>query len=89
MKLKYNFVINQVADQMVAVPVGDDLGEFNGFIKMNDVGADIFELLKEDTTVEKMIEDLKVKYSDATEDEIRENVVAFTDKLKESGVLNG
>ena len=89
MKLKYNFVINQVADQMVAVPVGDDLGEFNGFIKMNDVGADIFELLKEDTTVEKIIEDLKVKYSDATEDEIRENVVAFTDKLKESGVLNG
>lgn len=88
MKLKYNFVINQVADQMVAVPVGDDLGEFNGFIKMNDVGADIFDLLKEDTTVEKMIEDLKVKYSDATEEEIRENVVAFTDKLKESGVLN-
>lgn len=88
MKLKYNFVINQVADQMVAVPVGDDLGEFNGFIKMNDVGADIFDLLKEDTTVEKMIEDLKVKYADATEEEIRENVVAFTDKLKESGVLN-
>ena len=87
MKLKYTFVINEVADQMVAVPVGDDLGEFNGFIKMNDVGADIFGLLKEDTTVEAMIEALKVKYTDATEDEIRENVVAFTDKLKESGVL--
>ena len=29
----------------------------------------------------------KVKYTDATEDEVRENVVAFTDKLKESGVL--
>jgi hypothetical protein len=88
MKLKYTFVINEVADQMVAVPVGDDLGEFNGFIKMNDVGADIFELLKEDTTVDAMVEALKVKYTDATEDEVRENVVAFTDKLKESGVLN-
>ena len=88
MKLKYTFVINEVADQMVAVPVGDDLGEFNGFIKMNDVGADIFELLKEDTTVDAMVEALKVKYTDATDDEIRENVVAFTDKLKESGVLN-
>lgn len=87
MKLKYTFVINEVADQMVAVPVGDDLGEFNGFIKMNDVGADIFELLKEDTTVDAMVEALKVKYTDATEDEVRENVVAFTDKLKESGVL--
>lgn len=87
MKLKYTFVINEVADQMVAVPVGDDLGEFNGFIKMNDVGADIFELLKEETDVEAMIEALKVKYTDATEEEIRENVVSFTDKLKEAGVL--
>lgn len=87
MKLKYTFVINEVADQMVAVPVGDDLGEFNGFIKMNDVGVDIFELLKEETTVDAMVEALKVKYTDATDDEIRQNVVDFTDKLKESGVL--
>lgn len=88
MKLKYNFVVNRVADQMVAVPIGDDLGEFNGFIKMNDVGAYIFELLKEDTTVDVMIEALKGKYTDATEEEVRENVVAFTDKLKESGILD-
>ena len=88
MKLKYTFVINEVADQMVAVPVGDGLGEFNGFIKMNDVGKDIFELLKEDTTVDAVVEALKPKYSDATADEIRENVEAFTAKLKESGVLD-
>jgi len=88
MKLKYTFVINEVADQMVAVPVGDGLGEFNGFIKMNDVGKDIFELLKEDTTVDAVVEALKSKYSDATDDEIRENVEAFTAKLKESGVLD-
>ncbi len=87
MKLKYTFVINEVADQMVAVPVGDDLGEFNGFIKMNDVSADMFELLKQDTDVDAMVEALKVKYTDATEEEIRENVVSFTDKLKEAGVI--
>jgi len=87
MKLKYTFLINEVADQMVAVPVGDGLGEFNGFIKMNDVGVDIFNLLKEDTTIDAMVEALKVKYTDATEEEVRQNVVEFTDKLKASGVL--
>ena len=50
MKLKYNFVINQVTDKMVAVAVGGDLEAFNGFIKMNDIGAEIFEILKEDVT---------------------------------------
>ncbi|MBE6732812.1 MAG: PqqD family protein [Ruminococcaceae bacterium] len=87
MKLKYTFVINEVADQLVAVPVGDDLGEFNGFIKMNDVSADMFELLKEDTDVDAMVEALKVKYTDETEEVIRENVVNFTDKLIEAGVI--
>ena len=29
MKLKYNFVVNTVADNMVAVPVGDGLENFN------------------------------------------------------------
>ena len=45
MKLKYNFIVNEVADKMVAVAVGDDLDKFNGFIKMNDVGAEIVEIL--------------------------------------------
>ena len=46
MKLKYNFIVNEVADKMVAVAVGADLEAFNGFIKMNDIGAEIFEILK-------------------------------------------
>ena len=35
MKLKYNFVINEVAGSTVAVAVGDDAAKFKGFIKMN------------------------------------------------------
>ena len=32
MKLKYEFVINQVADKMVAVPVGNDLETVKDFV---------------------------------------------------------
>ena len=35
MKLKYNFVINEVAGSTVAVAVGDDAAKFKGFIKMS------------------------------------------------------
>lgn len=71
MKLKYNFVTNEVADKIVAVAVGGDLEKFNGFIKMNDTGAYIFNMLK----------------SDVTEEEIRETVSEFVGKLKEADVL--
>lgn len=87
MKLKYNFVTNEVADKIVAVAVGDDLEKFNGFIKMNDVGAYIFNMLKNDVTEDEIVAAMKKDFEDATEEEIREAVKEFTDKLRESDVI--
>ncbi len=87
MKLKYNFVTNEVADKIVAVAVGDDLQKFNGFIKMNDTGAYIFNMLKNDVTEEEIVEAMKKDYSDATEEEIKETVSGFVGKLKDADVL--
>lgn len=87
MKLKYKFVTNEVADKIVAVAVGDDLEKFNGFIKMNDVGAYIFNMLKNDVTEDEIVAAMKKDFEDATEEEIREAVKEFTDKLKESDVI--
>lgn len=87
MKLKYNFVSNEVADKIVAVAVGDDLQKFNGFIKMNDIGAYIFNMLKNDVTEEEIVAAMKKDYSDATEEEIRETVSEFVGKLKDADVL--
>ena len=87
MKLKYNFVTNEVADKIVAVAVGDDLENFNGFIKMNDVGAYIFNMLKNDVTEDEIVAAMQKDFEDATEEEIREAVKEFTDKLRESDVI--
>ena len=87
MKLKYDFVVNQVAEQYVAVAVGAGLEEFSGFIKMNDVGASIFELLKNDITLDEIITEMLKKYPDATEEEARETITRFTDKLIAEGVV--
>ena len=88
MKLKYNFVTNEVADKIVAVAVGDDLEKFNGFIKMNDTGAYIFNMLKNDVTEDEIVSAMKKDYEDATEEEIRETVSEFVGKLKEADVLS-
>lgn len=87
MKLKYNFVTNEVADKIVAVAVGDDLAKFNGFVKMNDVGAYIFNMLKDDVTVETIVEAMKKDYADTPEAEIKETVDGFITQLKESDLL--
>lgn len=86
MKLKYNFIVNQVADKMVAVPVGNDLENFNGFIKMNDIGAYIFNMLKNDVTEDDIVAAMVKDYPDATETEIRETVHDFVSQLIEKGI---
>ena len=87
MKLKYEFILNQVADNMVAVPVGNDLAGFNGFLKMNDIGAYIFNMLKNDVTEDDIVVAMVKDYPDATEDEIRETVHDFVSKLLDAGIV--
>ena len=38
--------------EYMAVPVGENAEQFNGMLRMNDVSAEILDLLKEDTTPE-------------------------------------
>ena len=86
MKLGCKFVINTVAGENIAVPVGKD-GAFRGYIKLNSTGKDIFEALKEDTDREKIIADLKKKYPDADESEIAGSVDDIINKLSSAGLL--
>ena len=78
---------NEVADKIVAVAVGDDLSRFNGFIKMNETGAYIFNMLKNDVTVDEIVSAMQKDYEDATETEIRETVEEFIGELKKAEVL--
>ena len=87
MKLKYEFVLNTVADKIVAVAVGEGLEQFNGFVKMNSIGAEIFEILRDDVTVEEIVKIMLEKHPDATEAEATETVTEFTNKLKEEGII--
>ncbi len=87
MKLKYNFVTNEVADNIVAVAVGEDMSKFNGFIKMNQTGAEIFELLKNDISMDDLIAEMQKLYPDETLEIVTETVESFVQQLKESGVV--
>ena len=87
MKLKYDFIINEVAGQFVAVAVGDGVESFGGFVKMNDIGAEIFEILKEDVTVDEVIAKMLEKHPESNLEEATEVVNGFVAKLKEESIV--
>lgn len=86
MKLKYNFIISEVAGQTVAVPVGCEKGEQN-IIKTNETGAFILELLKNDISENDICAKIKenFKVEDVT---VLENwVFEFIKKLKSADLI--
>lgn len=86
MKLKYDFVTNNVAGNTVAVAVGKGLNEFGGFIKLNETGAFIFELLKKETTKEEIVKALLEEY-DVTEEAAQKSAEEFLEYLSSNGVI--
>lgn len=88
MKLKYEWVVTEMGDEQVAVPVGDRADEFHGMIRLNGSAAEIFQLLLQDTTVENMLDELQKKY-DSTREELMEMVLPFIVKLIREGVVEG
>ncbi len=87
MKLKYNFVINDVAGETVAVSVGGNADTFNGYLKLNETGAFIFKMLKKDTTKEEIINALSKEYPDADMADITESVDTLVEKLEKAEML--
>ena len=86
MKLKCNFLINTVAGDQIAVPVGKN-PPFRGYIKLNETAKEIFEVLKHDTTREEIVSKMVAKYPDANIKDIEHSVDNIVDKLNSSGLL--
>ena len=86
MKLRCKFVINTVAGENIAVPVGKNC-DFRGYIKLNSTGKDIFAALEKDTDREKIIALLQKKYPEAKNGELAESVDGIIAKLTQAQLL--
>ena len=86
MKLKYDFLLRDVGDRVVAVAVGESSENFQGIINMNRSSRAIFELLREETTEDEILGKLMEQY-EGTEAFFREEIRKMVLKLRNGGVL--
>lgn len=87
MKLKYSFDAVDMGDEIVCVPVGEGSEQIHGIVKMNKSGQEIMELLKDETTVEKMVEQLADKYENDREN-LESEVLRIIDILRNANILD-
>lgn len=86
MKLSGEFVIRQVMDNTMAIPVGQTALKFNGMILLNSVSKVIWEKLEQETDIASIVEALTDAFTVSAE-EARTDTIEFLDKLRAMQLL--
>lgn len=86
MRIKDGFIIRKIVDEILIVPVGERISDFNGIISVNETGIDLWEALKNDVT-EKQLIDLLLENYEVDEQTAVKDVAVFLGALKEHGLI--
>ena len=84
MKLKKEFITHTSGDEQLMISAG---GSFNGMVRSNKTAAFIIDLLKEETTKEKIVSVMLETY-DADEKVISADVDKVIDALRSIGAID-
>lgn len=87
MKLRGEFVVRQIMDNTVAVPVGQIALQFNGMIVLNSVSKVIWGCLEQETDVETIVTAVTDAF-EVSDREAREDILEFLDKLRKLQLLD-
>ncbi len=86
MKLKEGVIINEMDGQVMAVDAGNGTSRFNGLIRMNQSAGFVAGLLKRETTLDAIVDEMTKKY-DVTADVARENARKVIEAFESAGLL--
>ncbi|MBQ2971715.1 MAG: PqqD family protein [Ruminococcus sp.] len=86
MKVKKDFVLKEIADSFLVVPLGSQVVNFGCIIKLSETGAFLWNQLEEDKTESELVSALLSLY-DVDESKATADVSNFVRKLKEADLL--
>lgn len=88
MRIKEGFVLRNVADCWVVVPIGSRVVDFNGLVSLNDTGAYIWKQLQTEIDREKVVEKLLEEYT-IDEKTAKQDLDSFLEILQSKDLLIG
>ena len=86
MKLNGEFVVRQVVDTIVAVPVGETALRLNGMILLNDVSKTIWEQLEQGADLSQLLSAVTDAFEVSAE-KAQADILDFCDKLRKMQLL--
>ena len=87
MKLSGEFVVRQIMDSIVAIPVGQSALQFNGMILLNPVSKQIWDCLEQETDLATVVKAVTDRFA-VSPQEAQEDILEFIDKLRQLQLLD-
>lgn len=87
MKIKKEFVVREVADNIVMVPTGKLMNEYSKMFKLNSVSKFIVELLQKNDIDEKEIVKKILEEYEVDEEKAMEDTKKFIQELRKNDML--
>ena len=82
MRIKDGYVLRQVAQTWIVLPLGEAVINFSGMLTLNDSGVMLWNVLKQEGDMDALVQALVAEY-DVTEEQAREDAKEFVDALFE------
>ena len=86
MKLKYGFVLREMAGEYLAVPFDERYKDVGGLVSLNESGAFLWKKLSEEISEEELVSAVVAEY-EVSEDEAKEAVSLFIGSLRGADLL--
>ena len=86
MKIRGDYMLDTIGGEKIAVPLGTGENNQTGLIRLNEVGAFLWEKLMEGTTEEDLGQDVTKQY-EVEPEKAAGDVKKFLEKLKSQGLL--
>ena len=87
MKIKEGFMLKQVCEEFMVVPVGAASVDFKSVIRLNETGAFLWNLLEKGATKEDMLKDNLDEY-DVSAEIASADIDTFILKLTDAGIID-
>lgn len=86
MKIVDGFILKNIADTFVVVPLGTNTVSFRSIISLNESGAFLWSQLETEKTEQELLEAMLKEY-DIDEQTARADIAEFIEKLKKAELL--
>lgn len=86
MRLKDDFILHNTGEDFVIIATGEATKNFNGIIKLNNMGGEIVGLLANDISEEEIIKAIVEKY-EVEYETAKEDILNLLNSLRKAGVI--